>query len=39
MLGRDMENGEIPNDETLVGEMVANICYLNAKSFLGLKKS
>lgn len=39
MLGRDMENGEIPNDLNLVGQMVENICYRNAKNFLGLEKS
>jgi glucuronate isomerase len=36
MLGRDMEAGEIPNDDALVGGMVRNICYGNAKQFLGL---
>lgn len=39
LLGRDMEKGEIPNDEAMVGEMVANICYFNAKNFLGLTNS
>jgi glucuronate isomerase len=39
LLGRDMENGEIPNDEAMVGEMVANICYFNARNFLGLENS
>jgi glucuronate isomerase len=36
MIGRDMESGEIPNDDGLVGPMVRNICYGNAKNFLGL---
>ena len=36
MIGRDMESGEIPNDDALVGPMVRNICYGNAKKFLGL---
>jgi glucuronate isomerase len=36
LIGRDMESGEIPNDNTLVGPMVKNICYGNAKKFLGL---
>jgi glucuronate isomerase len=36
LLGRDMEAGEIPNDDALVGTMVRNICYGNAKQFLGL---
>ena len=39
LFGRDMENGELPNDERLVGEVVGNICYSNAKNFLGLQKS
>jgi glucuronate isomerase len=36
MLGRDIEAGEIPDDDALVGTMVRNICYGNAKQFLGL---
>ncbi len=36
MLGRELEAGEIPNDFGLVGKMVADICYQNAKDFLGL---
>jgi glucuronate isomerase len=36
LIGRDMESGEIPNDDELVGPMVKNICYGNAKEFLGL---
>ena len=39
IFGRDMENGEVPNDETMVGEVVSNICYFNAKNFLGLERS
>lgn len=35
MLGRDIENGEIPNDDSLVGAMIRNLCYSNAQSFLG----
>ena len=33
LLGRDMEKGLIPNDMDLVGQMVANICYHNAKAY------
>jgi glucuronate isomerase len=33
LLGRDMTNGEIPNDMELVGNMVSNICYHNAKRY------
>ncbi|HWR53903.1 MAG TPA: glucuronate isomerase [Bryobacteraceae bacterium] len=36
LIGRDMENGEIPNDDALVGPMIENICYGNAKRYLGL---
>jgi glucuronate isomerase len=34
LIGRDMENGEIPKDEKLVGAMIKNICYANAKNLL-----
>ena len=34
LLGRDIENGEIPASELdFVGEIVENICYNNAKNF------
>ena len=36
LFGRDMESGEVPDDERLVGKMVRNICYGNAHQFLGL---
>jgi len=36
LLGSQMENGELPNDETLIGGMVRNICFENAKRFLEL---
>jgi glucuronate isomerase len=37
LLGGEMENGELPNDEQLVGNMVRNICFENAKQYLGLE--
>jgi glucuronate isomerase len=37
LLGSEMENGELPNDEQLVGNMVRNICFENAKQYLGLE--
>lgn len=37
LLGRDIENGELPNDFELVGAMVRNICYGNAERYLGLE--
>lgn len=33
LLGNDVENGEIPNDMELLGEMVENICFNNAKEY------
>lgn len=33
ILGEDVENGLIPNDEELLKEMVQNICYFNAKNY------
>jgi len=36
LLGRDVENGEIPNDEKLLASMIANICYRNAREYLQL---
>lgn len=33
LLGNDVENGEIPNDMELLGQMVENICYYNAKNY------
>jgi glucuronate isomerase len=35
LLGTDIENGEIPNDMELVGGMVKDICYNNAKKYFG----
>ncbi len=35
-LGEEMENGELPDDEALVGGMVADICFANAQRYLGL---
>ena len=33
MLGREMEAGLLPDDEKLVGGMVADICFNNAKNY------
>jgi glucuronate isomerase len=33
ILGNDVENGEIPNDMELLGEMVENISFYNAKNY------
>jgi glucuronate isomerase len=37
LLGRDMEGGELPDDLDLVGTMVRNICFSNAREYLGLE--
>ena len=40
LIGRDIKQGLIPDDETLVGPMIKNICYANAKNYMafpGLK--
>ena len=33
LIGTDVENGELPNDIDLLGNMVADICYRNAKNY------
>ena len=35
ILGRDMQRGLIPDDESLVGPMVRDICYDNARNYFG----
>ncbi|MCE5341601.1 MAG: glucuronate isomerase [Planctomycetaceae bacterium] len=37
MLGNDVKLGLIPNDMTLLGQMVENICFNNAKNYFGMK--
>lgn len=36
LIGRDVENGEIPDDDSLLGSMIRNICYGNAENYFGL---
>jgi glucuronate isomerase len=36
MIGRDVENGEIPDCDEMVGKLIADICYGNVHRFLGL---
>ncbi|RAK63878.1 glucuronate isomerase [Hymenobacter edaphi] len=38
MLGNDVENGELPADLELLGQMVENICYGNANDYFGFSK-
>lgn len=35
LLGEWVEDGEAPNDMELLGDMVQNICYRNAKAYFG----
>ncbi len=35
MFGKDAENGEIPNDKALLGDIIEKICYKNAKEYFG----
>jgi len=37
LVGREMENGELPNDEQLMGELIRNLCFENARQYLSLK--
>lgn len=36
VIGREAENGEVPNDEKLLGEFVRNLCFENARQYLAL---
>jgi glucuronate isomerase len=36
LIGRDVERGELPNDETLLGPMIRNICFANARQYLAV---
>ena len=37
LLGREMENGELPNDEEMIGALVERVCYKNAERYFGLE--
>ena len=34
LIGLDIKNGLIPDDDSLVGPMIKNICYANAKNYM-----
>ena len=36
LLGSEMENGQVPDDEKWIGKIVQDICYNNAKEYFGL---
>jgi glucuronate isomerase len=38
LLGADVEAGELPNDRKLLGKIVEDICFNNARDYFGLKK-
>jgi glucuronate isomerase len=35
LFGNDVENGELPHDMELLGGIIENICYYNAKQYFG----
>jgi len=39
LLGREMENGELPNDARMIGELIEKVCYKNAERYFGLQLS
>jgi len=36
LIGQDVEDGKLPHDEKLLGNLVSNICYQNARSYFEL---
>jgi glucuronate isomerase len=36
LVGRDVENGEIPNDSSMLENLIKNVCYYNAKEYFAL---
>ena len=39
LVGRDIENGELPDDKALLGSLIENICYRNAREYFGFELS
>jgi len=37
LIGRDVENGELPDDMALLGDIVKDICYNNAVNYFGIE--
>ena len=37
LIGGDVERGELPNDEGMLGRLIASVCYYNAASFFRLR--
>ena len=38
LVGRDIEAGELPNDDSLVGPLVRNICHENARQYFQIER-
>ncbi len=36
LIGRDVEAGELPDEESLLGPLIRNLCYGNAEQYFGL---
>ncbi len=36
IIGQDIERGELPNDDALLGRLIRDVCYGNAKAYLRL---
>lgn len=36
LLGREVESGELPDDEKLLGALVQGVCFRNVQRYLGL---
>jgi glucuronate isomerase len=39
LIGREVERGELPDDEALLGTMIRNICHDNARQYLALPEN
>ena len=37
LLGQDVERGELPDDPQMLGDVVENICFKNAKNYFGMQ--
>ena len=37
LLGNDIESGQLPNREDMIGSLIENICFNNAAGYLGLE--
>ncbi len=37
LLGKDVERGELPDDDQLLGELIRGVCFENARDYFGLE--